>query len=223
MYQARSFHPTFAAEMRPADTQESTSHIFRQCECLRHRLIFSRTFRDRHVKHGIRLVIDIVSRPSQFPVEQFDLDSEITIPGNSQTLFLHDRQRYRQFTRFQQLTGNAVIGMALEIIVFAFEIKRITVLFTDHRIQVVVNIKLGPAEHFFTSVLERSRHLHPSDHTQKFSRRDSGLSERNGFGDTLIGLEQMCFFTSCGSKDDRSCLFPGRCSVCLKYGKDDQA
>ena len=55
--------------------------------------------------------------------------------------------------------------MALEIIVFAFEIKRITVLFTDHRIQVVVNIKLGPAEHFFSSVLKRSRHLYSSDHT----------------------------------------------------------
>ena len=179
--QARSFHPTFAAEMRSANTQESASHIFRQYECLRHRLVFSRTFRDRHVEHRIRLIIDIVSRPSRFLVEQFDLDSEIAILGNSQILFLHDRQRNRQFTRFQQLTGNTVIGMALEIIVFAFEIKRITILFTDHRIQVVVNIKLRPTEHFFTSALKRGRHLHSSDHAQEFPCRDSGLPEGNDF------------------------------------------
>ena len=111
--------------------------------------------------------------------------------------------------------------MALEIIVFAFEIKRITVLFTDHRIQVVVNIELGPAKHFLSSALERGRHLHSSDYTQEFPRRDSGLSECDGFGDTLIGLEQMCFFTSRGGKDNRSCLFPGRGGVCLKYGKYD--
>ena len=217
--QARSFHPAFAAEMRPADTQEGTSHIFRQRECLRHRLVFSRTFRNRHVEHGIRFVIDIVRRPSRFPVEQLDPDPEIAIPGNSQILFLHDRQCNRQFTRFQQLTGNAVIGVAFEIIVFAFEIKRITVFYGSPS---------PGCRQYKTRTGGTFLHLCSWKGAGIFTPPITRRNFRVGIpdcpnvtvsGDTLIGLKQMCFLTSCGSKDNRSCLFPRRGCVCLKYCK----
>ena len=121
--QTGSFHPAFAAETGAANTEESTGYILRQGEGLRHRLIFSRTGRNRHIKQRVRLVVNIVGSPSRLPVEQLDRDAEITVRREGQVLFLYNRKCNCQLARLQQFAGNTVIGMTLERIVFTFEVK----------------------------------------------------------------------------------------------------
>ena len=154
---------------------------------MRYLLIFAGACGYREIKQRIRAVVNIVFIASGLFIKQFYLYAKVTTRRNGHVLTFHNRQGHRQFTGFQQVTRNTVIGMPLEVIIFSFKIQGILIFLHMDGIQIVVDIKFRPPEHFLSPFFKRSRHFYSADNTKESTYRIGFLFKRNCFGNTASG------------------------------------